>query len=169
MALGALSWLSVCEGDPRGASELAERAISCAPNEAVAWLAKARVLQFSGRPREAAVANKAALRLSPVGPSNWIILMGLIISSYFTRDYGAAVEEAQHTIRIYPGITSPYRWLAAGLGQLGRQDAAQAALRKAIEVSPASFAFYTQNRPPWFRPEDHEHMLDGLRKAGWVG
>lgn len=25
------------------------------------------------------------------------------------------------------------------------------------------------NGSPWFWPENHEHMLDGLRKAGWRG
>jgi hypothetical protein len=24
-------------------------------------------------------------------------------------------------------------------------------------------------RPPWMRPEDHAHMLEGLRKASWEG
>jgi hypothetical protein len=28
---------------------------------------------------------------------------------------------------------------------------------------------YVRNRVPWFRPEDHAHLLDGLRKAGWEG
>ena len=31
---------------------------------------------------------------------------------------------------------------------------------------PRSTSMYA-SRPPWFRPEDHEHMLEGLRKAGW--
>jgi hypothetical protein len=30
-----------------------------------------------------------------------------------------------------------------------------------------AFKRYTRQRPPWYRPEDYEHMLDGLRKAGW--
>jgi adenylate cyclase len=25
------------------------------------------------------------------------------------------------------------------------------------------------NRAPWFRPEDHAHLIEGLRKAGWEG
>jgi adenylate cyclase len=25
------------------------------------------------------------------------------------------------------------------------------------------------NRVPWFRPEDHAHLVEGLRKAGWEG
>ena len=58
---------------------------------------------------------------------------------------------------------------AAALGQLGRADEARDALLKALEVSPQSFDLFVRSRPSWFRPEDHEHMLDGLRKAGWQG
>jgi adenylate cyclase len=57
--------------------------------------------------------------------------------------------------------------LAAALGQLGRTEEAREALEKAIAVAPASFDIYVRNRVPWMRPEDHAHMLEGLRKAGW--
>ena len=52
-------------------------------------------------------------------------------------------------------------------GQLGRVDEAKQALDKAIAIIPASFDMYVRQRVPWMRPEDHAHMLDGLRKAGW--
>ncbi len=52
---------------------------------------------------------------------------------------------------------------------LCRTEEARAALQKALELSPPGFEFYTSRRPPWHRPEDYEHMLDGLRKAGWQG
>ena len=48
-------------------------------------------------------------------------------------------------------------------------DEAKEALAKAIAVSPGQFDMYVRGRPPWMRPEDHAHMLDGLRKAGWRG
>jgi adenylate cyclase len=79
------------------------------------------------------------------------------------------VVTAERAIRSFPDFLSPYRWLAAALGELGRTAEAKAALDKAITVSPASFEFQVRNRPPWFRPEEHAHMLDGLRKAGWQG
>src|SRR4029079_2086513 len=91
------------------------------------------------------------------------------MSHYFQREYEAAAEMARRAIRDHPELTSPYRWLAAALGQLGRTNEARDALRRAIEVSPESFDFYAYSRPPWFRPEDHQHMLDGLLKAGWQG
>jgi adenylate cyclase len=62
-----------------------------------------------------------------------------------------------------------YRWLAAALGQLARSEEAREALEKASAIAPASFDFYVRQPAPRMRPEDHAHMLEGLRKAGWRG
>jgi len=63
----------------------------------------------------------------------------------------------------------PYRWLAAALGQLGLADEANQALHTAMMVTPKAFDLFVSSRVPWHRQEDYEHMLDGLRKAGWKG
>jgi adenylate cyclase len=68
----------------------------------------------------------------------------------------------------YPDDPLPYRWLAAALGELGHTNEARAALHDAMSVSRTSYDWYVKG-PRYFRPEDHEHMLDGLRKAGWQG
>jgi adenylate cyclase len=96
-------------------------------------------------------------------------LSQLALAHYFCRDYEAAVAAAERAIRSFPDFPSPYRWLAAALGELGRTAEAQAALQKAVAVSAVAFEFQVRERPPWFRPEQHAHMLDGLRKAGWEG
>jgi adenylate cyclase len=70
-------------------------------------------------------------------------------------------------IRASPELPRPYPWLAAALGQLGRTEQAQRVLDATMAVAPMLFDFITAGRPPWFRPEDHEHLLAGLRKAGW--
>jgi adenylate cyclase len=93
----------------------------------------------------------------------------LTISYYFERDYARSVETGRRALARRPEASGTYRWLAAALGQLGRTEEARAALHKAIELSPRAFELYTRRRPPWHRPEDHEHMLNGLRKAGWQG
>lgn len=72
-------------------------------------------------------------------------------------------------MQIHLYYPNPHRWLAATLGQLNRTDEAREAVRKAVATSPAGFDFIVQQRQPWFRPEDHEHMLGGLRKPGWQG
>jgi len=86
---------------------------------------------------------------------------------YFSGEHAAAVEAAKRAIRSYPDFPNPYRWLAAALGQMGRTAEAKEALAKAITIAPASFDMYVRGRVPWMRPEDHAHMLEGLRKAGW--
>jgi adenylate cyclase len=74
---------------------------------------------------------------------------------------------AKQAIRSNPDFPLTYRWLAAALGQIGRTEEAKGALEKAIAIAPASFEMYVRQRVPWMRPEDHAHMLEGLRKAGW--
>ena len=49
---------------------------------------------------------------------------------------------------------------------MGRTAEAKEALEKAISIAPASFDMYVRGRVPWMRPEDHAHMIEGLRKAG---
>jgi hypothetical protein len=91
------------------------------------------------------------------------------MSYYFERDYETAVAVLQGMISDNPSNPPAYRWLAASLGQLGRAEEARQALDVARTLWPDSFQRYTEERAPWFRPEDYECMLEGLRKAGWQG
>jgi adenylate cyclase len=93
----------------------------------------------------------------------------IALGLYFSREYEAAIEAAKRAIRSIPDFPNSYRWLAAALGQLGRIEEAKEVLEKAIAIAPASFDMYVRKRVPWMRPEDHAHMLEGLRKAGWEG
>jgi adenylate cyclase len=156
-------------GDLKGSLAEAERALALCPNLASAHWRKSHVLLFSGQPREALAAAEMALRLDPRGTTMFLAsqLLAIAIGHYYCREYEAAVEAAERAIRSYPRLPLTYRWLAAALGQLGRTEDAKAALDQAIAIAPASFDMYVHNPPPWFRPEDHAHMLDGLRKAGW--
>jgi adenylate cyclase len=95
-----------------------------------------------------------------------------IVCSYLEQDHVAAEETARRAIQVYPehpSISRPYLWLAAALGQLRRFDEARAAMDAAIAASPSYFGYKTGSRAPYMRPDDHEHLLRGLRKAGWQG
>ena len=98
-------------------------------------------------------------------------LFQIALALYFSREYEAAVEAARQAIRSYPDRPGSYRVLAAALGQIGRTAEAKEALEKAIAIAPAQFdSFvrgYVRERYPGLRPEDHAHILEGLRKAGW--
>ena len=167
-AHAVLSWIHMCSAEHGAAMERAERALAIAPSDPFAWLAKGRVLVFSGRPREAIEAIATMQQLSPHSPGNWMAVTTLIIAHYFCGNYATAADLSQYLMQEQPGLTAPYRWLAASLGQLDRPDEACRALREALARSRDSFEFNVVERPPWFRVADHAHMLDGLRKAGWV-
>ena len=110
-----------------------------------------------------------AIRLNPRDTFGAIASMYFAVCHYFERM--TKWQRKRRTVRsgVSPNSPYTYRWLTAALGPFGRTGEAQEALRKAKEVSSASFDFFTCSRPPWFRAENHEHLLEGLRKAGWSG
>jgi adenylate cyclase len=154
-------------GDYEGGLAEAERALATTPNLASAHHMLGAALIFSGRPKEGLAALERSIRLDPRYPRSAARLHQVAIGLYFCRDYEAAIEAAKRTIRAYPEFPNTYRWLAAALGQTGRIEEAKEALEKAIVLAPAAFDMYVRRRVPWQRPEDHAHMLEGLRKAGW--
>jgi adenylate cyclase len=154
-------------GDYEGALAEAERALAMAPNLAFAHHMFGTTLIFSGRAKEGVAALERSIRLDPRHPRSEVRLNQMALGLYFFRDYAGAAEVAKRAIRSYPDFPNPYRWLAAALGQLGRIAEAKEALHRAIAIVPGAFERNVRDRPPWMRPEDHAHMLEGLRKAGW--
>jgi pentatricopeptide repeat protein len=73
--------------------------------------------------------------------------------------------------RVAPNFQSTHATLAAALGQLGRVEEARTVMAEALERFGESIRFLMA--PPSQvkrerRPEDTEHLIDGLRKAGIV-
>jgi adenylate cyclase len=145
----------------------ADRALALTPNCGLAHGALGAALTFSGRPEGGLASLETCIRLDPHGPYIAVRQNQITLGFYFCREYAKAVERAKRLIRSYPDFPLVHRWLAAALGQLGRIEEANQALATAIAVAPASLDMYVRRRVPWMRPEDHAHMLDGLRKAGW--
>jgi adenylate cyclase len=164
-----LVWCKAGEGLNEEIREGASLAVALNPNSVWSQAALGATTLFAGQPSRARDVLLTALRLNPRDPMNAIPLVQVSLSYYFEHDYTRAAEAARRTIAQFPGMPLAHRNLAASLGQLGRPQEALAALQKAVEVSPQSFDLYVRSRPPWFRPEDHEHLLDGLRNAGWQG
>jgi adenylate cyclase len=168
-AHACLSWALNFDGDYEGALAEARRALTISPNLASAHSALGTTLIFAGEPRQGLIATETSIRLDPRDPLLPWHLNRVAIAHYFARDYEAAVDTARRVVRIYPDFPLIYRWLAAALGQIGRMEEARCALNKAITICGGSFDMYVRERVPWHRAEDYEHMLDGLRKAGWRG
>jgi len=155
------------QGDREGALAEARQALAISPNYATAYQLLGTTLIYSGQPPEGLEALRKAMRLDPYDPVQYLRLAHVVPAFYFLREYDAAIEAAKEALRSYPDHPWLNRWLAAALGQAGRLDEAKQALQKAITLFPKSFDMYVRQRTPWSRPEDHEHMCEGLRKAGW--
>ena len=168
-ALSCLGWALQARGELAGALAEIEQALAMSPNLAVAHWHRGAVLIFLGRPKEGLASIDTSIRLDPRNPFSVIRLLHITCGLYFSGEYEATVDAAGRLIRSYPDFPMVYRWSAAALGQLGRNTEAKDALDKAVNLAPAAFNMYVRNRVPWFRPEDHAHLLDGLRKAGWEG
>jgi adenylate cyclase len=144
-----------------------ERALSISPSCAIAHHARGLILNFSGHPAEGRESLLLAMQHDPRARRHISTLIGM--AYYFERDYSKAAESLRRTLADYPTDPQGLRWFAAALGQLGQTDEALTALSTAVAKAPDAFERYTRQRPPWYRPDDYEHMLDGLRKAGWQG
>ncbi len=168
-ARSCLGWALQARGEREGALVEIERALAMSPNLAVAHWQRGATLIFSGRPKEGLDAHETCIRLDPRDPFMAVRLLHIACGLYFAGEYEGVIEAAKRLILSYPDFPMIYRWPAAALGQLGRKAEAKEWLEKAISGAPAAFKMYVSNRVPWFRPEDHAHLVEGLRKAGWEG
>jgi adenylate cyclase len=168
-AHACLSAALFLHGDHQGAVTEADRALALSPNLATGYWRRGQTLIFSGRPLDGVRDLQTSLRLEPRGVNLAHRLTQVAEGYYFSRSYDRALEAAKHVVRSFPDFPPSYRSLARALGQLGRLEEAKQALEKALALAPAAFEMYVRQVPPWRGPEDHAHLLEGLRKAGWQG
>ena len=150
-------------GDLEGCISKCNEALSIDGNCANAHGAKGIALLFAGQREKARTSIRTCLRLNPRDPARASRLPLIAFSHYLDGDYEVAAETSRDVIRRYPGHTPSYRFLLASLGQLGRLAECEALMK----IAPTGYDHYARHRPPWFGLKDFEHMLEGLRKAGW--
>ena len=160
--------LLLAHGDYPGARAEAERALELSPNLASAHGELGRTLIFSGCPKLGLRSVETSIRLDPRHPLLGLRLNQLACGFYLCRDYEAATDAAQRAVRDFPSQPLPYRWLASSLGQLGRVNEAKQVLDQLLALAPDFVGYWIDRRVAWHRPDDHAHMVEGLRKAGWA-
>jgi adenylate cyclase len=89
------------------------------------------------------------------------------LARYMLKEYSEALPSLRECASRAPDMRQGHVWLAANLAQLGQLDEAYAEAAEVLRVDPKYTIDGTQRRHALFkRPEDAEHLLDGLRKAG---
>jgi adenylate cyclase len=86
---------------------------------------------------------------------------------YMLKAYSEALTPLRECASRAPKMRQGHVWLAANLAQLGQLDEASAEAAEILRIDPKFTIDGTQRRLSRFkRPEDAEHLFDGLRKAG---
>jgi adenylate cyclase len=144
-----------------------EEAIKLNPSFAAAHVMLGQMYLYAGRREETIDLAEKGIRLSPSDPRLFIWLPALAGAHYQMKHYEAAVEAGRRSWSLNRNWPHGLRYVVAGLAQLGRMREAQAALGELkrmdanLEYSASVF------RRNWPDPADVDHLLDGLRKAGF--
>jgi adenylate cyclase len=161
--------LPYLRGDGEGALAAAQEAVVFSPNYPLAHAYLAAALKACARHREAIASMKTSMRIDPKDPINYQRMFIIAECHYFMKEYDVATTRAKEALRHYPEHSLSLRCLAASLAQSGHLDEAQEVLERAVSLYPQFFDMSVRRRPPWVPAASYEHMLEGLRKAGWEG
>lgn len=153
-------------GDVSRAKDLAERALALDPNHAWAWLRKAYGLVYLGRPDDAIKAFQSSLRLSPMDPFAFNMLLGTALAHFTAGRPQEAVDFASRAIAERPGLTWPFRDLASYYATLGDMTAATAALDKFRADRPGVDLATIRDSLRFMHSDLLERYIAGLAKAG---
>lgn len=137
-----------------------EKALALNPNDADIMVELADTFGHSGRSEESIELIKKAMRLNPFYPDQYLWKMGG--SYYILRAY----EEAINVVQRMHNPTEGYRILAASYAQLGKIEKARLYAEKVMEAHPHFSLKHWRTVLPDKNPDDTEHFLEGLRKAG---
>jgi adenylate cyclase len=123
------------------------------------------LLQRAGEPARATQVIEAHMRCDPFYPPALAGHLGL--ARYMLKEYSEALPPLRECTSRAPDMSIGHVWLAATLAQLEQLDEARAEAAEVLRIDPNYTIDGTQRRLALFkRPEDVEHLLDGLRKAG---
>ena len=147
-----------------------ERALELNPNDAFAYAYLGVALAHAGRPTEALRKIEKALQLSPARDERADFLLSHLARIHLNlRHYEEAAEWARKAIN-RRSYAETYVTLASSLGHLSRLAEARTALDECERIEPGRVQKQFHLDPGSYQNHaDHEHILDGLRKAGWDG
>lgn len=137
-----------------------ERAVSLNPNDADLIAEMADALGHSSRNEEAVQLFERAMRLNPYFPDQYLWDLGGVY--YNLRRY----EDAISTISRMHNPAEGQRLLAASYAQLGKTEEAKQHAEKVLAAHPNFSTKKWASIVPDKNPDDVEHFVEGLNKAG---
>jgi adenylate cyclase len=157
---------NVLRGQRQYSTSLAhcQQAMALNPNDADGAAQMGNLSVVMGHFSEALDWMQKAIRLNPLHPA-WYFY-SVAEAHYGARQYEQALVPLQAAINRFPNFITPRRHLAATYAQMGRLDEARAQIAKIRELEPSINLNLYRGTLLYENPDDLEHYLDGLRKAG---
>lgn len=159
--------VSAWSGDWEGALARADRAVSINANSVLAHRARAFCLFNFRRHAEARAELTICLQLSSRDPHNWLVQLQMAMTHYLEGNYSAALCVVRRAAEMFPSEPQILIVLAACLGRGARIAEGQGVLRRIEAMLPADRRLTNPFHMPFQYSGDHEHLLTGLRMAGW--
>ena len=120
-----------------------------------------------GKPGVGVESIEKGIRLSPRDPRLFIWLSGLAAAHYQLRDYSQAVEIARRSFALNRNYITGLTYVVAGPAQLGNVEEARTALAELRALDPKFAAARTTLQRLYKDQAGIDHLLAGLRKAGF--
>jgi adenylate cyclase len=163
----ALALISMWTGRNDRATAEFQEAIRLNPSFAAAHAVLGAALNFGGQSEAAIASIEKGIRLSPNDPRLFIWLSGLAAAHYQLRHYSEAVAIGRRSWALNRNYITGLAYVVAGLAQLGQIEQARSALADLKEFDPKLAAVRTTMQRLYQNQAAIDHLLDGLRKAGF--
>jgi hypothetical protein len=88
------------------------------------------------------------------------------VAHYMLKRYPEALRWLRECALRVPNMQTPHVWLASAYAQLGQLEEARKEGAEVLRINPGFTIERHERVLPYKHPEDIEHRLDGMRKAG---
>jgi adenylate cyclase len=144
-----------------------QEAIKRNPSYAAAHVVLGQMYLYGGRPEEAIAQAENGIRLSPTDPRLSLWLPALAGAHYCLGNYDKAIEIGRRSWTLNRNWPAGLRYVVDGLAELGRIEEAQTPLAELRRLN-ANLAFVEGNLQRLFTDRAAvDHIIGGLRKAGF--
>jgi adenylate cyclase len=159
--------LAYVVGDLDGAAAVTDRALTLNQNSVTVWHNSGWINVWRGESETAFKDLANAMRLSPLDPFLFGMLLGIAFTHFFAGRYAEAVSWAERAFREGPpSFLGPIALLAASHALAGQLGKAQEAATLLIQRDDTRTVTAEMDRLPLRRPEHIAKYKEGLRKAG---
>jgi adenylate cyclase len=160
----ALAHVNLLRHKHEDALHSVEKALLERPSCDASFAVKASILNYLGRPLEAMPLARQAMRISPVHPSYYPMV--LATAAYFGGRFAEALAAAGEALAIDQEDVDALVVFTAALVRLDRLEQAREGVQRILEIRPGFRLDTYGSSQPYKDQAALERLLDDLREAG---